>query len=80
MTETKRQHTRRRRMLAFIARFVREHGFPPSRRQIMRGCGYASTCTVNSDLNALAAQGCIERGDPRTARSIRLVKHTGRAA
>lgn len=61
------------RVLAFIRRYIGEKGYPPSVRDIMRGCGFKGTSAVSRHLERLADQGII-RVDPHVARGIALVK------
>ena len=62
-----------KRILEFIIGFIEEHGYPPSVRDIMAGCYYASSSGVLYHLDVLAAQGYIVR-TPGVARGIRVLK------
>lgn len=62
-----------RELLAFIRRFVSEHGWAPSIREMMAALEISSTSVVNYRLVQLELGGHIyrERG---TSRAIRLIK------
>ena len=61
-----------RATMAFIARFVREHHYPPAVRDIQRGLRISSTSMVTYRLDALQSRGLITRA-PGIARSIAIV-------
>lgn len=73
MALTKRQ----REVLAFIERFLREHGYSPSLGEIAEGLGLKSPSTVHKHLVNLERQELIDRTiDPRSgirSRAINLV-------
>lgn len=56
----------------YIVRSVRENGFAPSVRDIMRDLGYKSTSTVHMYLNRLDMLGYIRKEDGKS-RAISLV-------
>lgn len=58
-------------VLTFIRRYVSEHGYAPSVRDIQHGLTISSTSTVAYHLQKLEAGGCIAR-DAGVFRSIRL--------
>ncbi len=62
---------RQRQTLAFIAEAVKDHGYPPSVREICDGLGLHSSSTVHSHLQALQRKGYI-RIDPTKPRAIEL--------
>ena len=64
---------RQRRILEFIERYIREHSFPPTIREIGAAVGISSTSVVNYNLKKLEAGGYIER-NPDVSRGIRLLK------
>lgn len=65
---TKKQHE----TLSYIEGFIKEHGYSPSYREIMRGCNYTSVATVSLHVKNLIARGhLIKRGN--SARSIEVV-------
>lgn len=63
---------RQQHILAFIRRFMREAGYPPTIREIGSALGISSTSVVNYHLRALQKQGLIER-DPAVSRGLKLV-------
>lgn len=58
-------------ILLFIDSFSSEKGYPPSVREIVRGCHISSTSVVEYNLNILQREGYIRR-DPEVARGIEL--------
>jgi len=64
---------RQRRILQFLERFIGEHGYPPSIRQIQTALGLSSTSVVDYNLDLLEKRGLIRR-QPRSSRSITLVE------
>ncbi len=74
---TKKQH----QTLEFIRAFIKQHGYSPSYREIMRGCDYASVATVALHVNSLIKRGHIIKRD-KSARSLEVVtgSTTGAAA
>ena len=66
---------RQAEILQTLREYVAEHGMPPSRPELARLLGIASTNAVFKHLDALARKGAIELV-PHAARGIRL-KETG---
>jgi repressor LexA len=58
-------------ILSFIDSFLAEKGYPPSVREIVRGCHISSTSVVEYHLNILQKEGHIRR-DSEVARGIEL--------
>ncbi len=59
-------------VLQFIVQFTREHGYPPTLREIQQGIGTVKSLRgVAIHLDALQRKGYIERGSQ--ARSIRIL-------
>ena len=58
--------------LSYIETFVAEHGYGPSYREIMKGCGYNSVATVALHVNNLIARGHL-RKNGRSARSLEVI-------
>ena len=58
-------------VLAFIQVYIVDHGYPPSMRDIQRGCGLSSISIVAHALKRLEAAGMITR-EPRISRGINL--------
>jgi SOS-response transcriptional repressor LexA len=67
---------KQRELLTFIEQFVSEHGYGPSYREIMSGCGYNSVATVAVHVNNLINRGHLTKRD-KSARSLEVVKQTG---
>lgn len=62
----------RRKIYAFLVRYVTKNGFAPSVREIGAAVGLKSTSTVNSHLWKLESEGkIVVRGN--SPRAIRLV-------
>jgi repressor LexA len=59
-------------LLEFVGRFVSEHGYGPSYREIMNGCNYSSVATVALHVNNLIKKGHLKKKD-RSARSLEVV-------
>lgn len=62
---------RQREVLEMIETHVREHGYPPSVREIGQAVGLTSPSTVHSHLNALERRGYLRR-DPTKPRAIEV--------
>ena len=62
---------RQRQILEFIDQAVREHGYPPSVREIAQGVGLRSTATVHTHLATLQDKGFLRR-DPTKPRAIEV--------
>lgn len=63
---------KQKELLTFIETFVAEHGYGPSYREIMKGCGYTSVATVALHVNSLISRGHL-RKNGRNARSLEVV-------
>jgi repressor LexA len=59
---------RQEKVLRFVRNAVREHGYPPSIREIGEAVGLRSTSSVSYQLGALEKKGYLQRhsGRPRT--------------
>lgn len=77
MAEETRIHER---VLAWVRAFSREHGYPPSTREITTSLGISSTRVTHSILVDLRAEGRMDWVEGR-ARTLRVVdvdaKHAG---
>jgi SOS-response transcriptional repressor LexA len=62
---TKRQHD----LLDYIERFIGEHGYGPSYREIMRALDYKSVSTVAIHVDGLIQRGHLSK-QGRSARSL----------
>jgi repressor LexA len=58
---------------AFIKKYIAEHGYAPSNREIMAGCHISSTSVVDYNLTKLEEMGRIKRRRG-VARSIVVLK------
>jgi len=68
---------KQQRILEFIRRFLAEHDYPPSIRQIQEGCGLSSTSVVDYNLRILERLGYLRR-DREVSRAIELLGPAGR--
>lgn len=60
-------------VLNYIVKYKLENnGRSPSVREIMKGCGFRSTCVAHYHLGRLQSVGLIER-EPNKSRSIRVI-------
>lgn len=63
---------KQRELLTFIEKFIAEHGYSPSYREIMNGLNYTSVATVALHVNSLIRRGHLRKRD-RSARSLEVV-------
>ena len=63
---------RQRLVLDFITTFAKEHGYPPTIREIGAGLGIRSTNGVSDHIEALGRKGFLERHNG--ARALRILK------
>jgi repressor LexA len=66
-------------ILQFMRKFIDEHDYPPSIRDIQLGCGISSTSVVDYNLKALERLGLIRR-DREVSRAIELLDRGARRA
>lgn len=65
---------KRQEILDFIVSYIKQHGYPPTIREIGRGVNLRSTSTVHSHMQKMIASGVIETDDELiTPRAIRVV-------
>jgi repressor LexA len=64
-------------ILDFMRKFIDEHDYPPSIRDIQIGCDISSTSVVDYNLKALERLGYIRRGR-EVSRAIELLDRGGR--
>ena len=62
---------KQQQMAKFIHSFWEDRGYPPTIRDIVKGCGISSTSVVNYNLNILEREGYIRRHS-EVARGIEL--------
>lgn len=63
---------KQKQLFDFIDRFIQEHGYAPSYREVMTSLGYKSVSTVASHVDNLIIQGYLNKTE-KSARSIRVV-------
>lgn len=63
---------KQRELLSFIEKFIGEHGYSPSYREIMSGLDYTSVATVSLHVNSLIKRGHLRKRD-FSARSLEVV-------
>lgn len=64
---------RQQQILNFLRRFVAEHRYAPTLREIGAAVGVSSPSSVAYQIDALEQRGFLEQGEPGTVRSIRLL-------
>ncbi len=74
-TKTIRPTKKQKELLTYLEGFIIEHGYSPSYREIMRGCGYTSVATVALHINSLIKRGHLRKRD-HSARSLEVVTET----
>jgi len=52
---------KQKQIISFIRQYLRDNGYPPSVRDIVKGCGISSTSVVVYNLNKLERAGYIRR-------------------
>ncbi len=63
---------RQESILQFIQEFMDERHFPPTVRDIQKGCNVSSTSVVDYNLHKLQAMGYLKR-EPEVSRGIELI-------
>jgi hypothetical protein len=66
---------KQKELLSFIEKFIAEHGYSPSYREIMNGLNYTSVATVALHVNNLIKRGHLRKRD-HSARSLEVVSST----
>lgn len=64
--------SKQKRILAFLRRFREEKDYPPTVRDILKGCSISSTSVVDYNLKILEREGYIHR-DREVSRGIELL-------
>ena len=73
-TDSKVRPTKKQKeLLSFIEKFIGEHGYSPSYREVMNGLNYTSVATVALHINNLIKRGHLRKRD-HSARSLEVVK------
>src|SRR3954466_6030740 len=70
-TQLVRPTKKQRELLTFIEKFINEHGYSPSYREIMSGLNYTSVATVALHVNNLIKRGHLRKRD-HSARSLEV--------
>ncbi|MEK9196424.1 MAG: hypothetical protein AAB914_03590 [Patescibacteria group bacterium] len=60
-------------LLDYIDKFIKQHGYGPSYREVMNGMNYSSVATVSVHINNLISKGCLAKSG-RSARSLTVVE------
>lgn len=60
-------------LLDYIDKFIKQHGYGPSYREVMNGMNYSSVATVSVHINNLINKGYLAKNG-RSARSLMVVK------
>lgn len=69
----KRGEKIRKDILEYIKQYIRQHSYPPSRREIGDGVGLKSTSSVQSHVDRMLADGMLETDDEAgTPRALRV--------
>lgn len=71
MSGTVRPTKKQRELLSFIEKFIGEHGYSPSYREIMSGLNYTSVATVALHVNNLIKRGHLRKRE-HSARSLEV--------
>ena len=70
---------RQQEIFDFVRRYVGEHGYPPTVRDIGKAVGLASSSTVHAHLANLEKHGLLRR-DPTKPRAIEVLKDKAKQA
>jgi repressor LexA len=70
---------RQQEILDFVKRYVGEHGYPPTVRDIGKAIGLTSSSTVHAHLANLEKVGVLKR-DPTKPRALEVLVHRARGA
>jgi len=69
---TERSTKKQKELLMYVDRFIKEHGYGPSYREVMSGMGYKSVSTVAVHIDGLIDRGYLRKRD-NSARSLEVV-------
>jgi len=70
---------RQREIFEFIGRYLKQHGYPPTVREIGKAVGLHSSSTVHAHLAKLESRGLLKR-DPTKPRAIELLVERAKRA
>lgn len=68
---------RRAQLLAFIIKFLKKNGYPPSYREMMSALNFRSPNGVAQHLRILESEGYLTRGQANTPRTLKVVIKKG---
>ncbi|HVX48134.1 MAG TPA: hypothetical protein VHA05_02140 [Candidatus Saccharimonadales bacterium] len=74
--KTVRPTKKQKELLSFIEKFISEHGYSPSYREIKDGLEYSSVATVAVHVNNLIKRGHLNKRD-HSARSLEVANPSG---
>lgn len=69
---SERSTQKQKRLLDYVAKFILEHGYGPSYREVMKALDYKSVSTVAVHIDGLVAKGYLRKRD-NSARSLEVV-------
>jgi len=74
--DRERATKKQQELLEFVDSFIREHGYGPSYREVMKGLGYKSVSTVATHIDGLISKGYLHRRDnsPRSLEVVTLAR------
>jgi repressor LexA len=67
---------RQQKIIDFIRRFFSNRNYPPTIREIVKGCGISSTSVADYNLDILEKKGLIRR-HPGISRGIEMISRSG---
>ena len=67
---------RQQKIIDFIRRFFSNRNYPPTIREIVKGCGISSTSVADYNLDILEKKGLIRR-HPGISRGIEMIARSG---
>jgi SOS-response transcriptional repressor LexA len=70
-----RPSKKQRELLAYLEAFIKQYGYGPSYREIMRALDYKSVSTVATHVDGLIARGLLRKKD-NSARSLEVLDKT----
>lgn len=62
----------RKKIMDFITRYIIQHGYSPTVKEIGDGVGLKSTSSVHSHVKQLIKEGKLETDDPGFPRALRV--------
>jgi repressor LexA len=70
---------RQREIFDFISRYLKDHGYPPTVREIGKAVGLTSSSTVHAHLSKLETLGVVKR-DPSKPRALEVMVQRAKKA